>query len=60
MWTERSLDTSSPSLARPLASGRYDGSLADSIPPYFPKTVEAGPHIPSYLYMAAKRECVSL
>src|SRR5258708_5327611 len=60
MRTERSLDTSSPSLARPQASGRYDGWLPDSIPPYSPQTVEPEPHIPSYLYMASKLECVSL
>ena len=50
---------SSPSLAPPQASGRYDGGLVDSIPPCSTKTVEAGPHIPSYLYMASKQECVS-
>jgi hypothetical protein len=50
---------SSPSLAPPQASGRYDGGLVDSIPPCSAKTVEAGPHIPSYLYMASKQECVS-
>ena len=50
---------SSPSLSPPRASGKYDGGLLDSIPPRSAKTVEAGPHIPSYLYMASKQECVS-
>jgi hypothetical protein len=51
---------SSPSLVLPWASDRYDGWLVDSIPPCSAKTVEAGRHNPSYLYMAAKPECVSL
>jgi hypothetical protein len=49
-----------PSLAPPQAIERYDGSLADSILPCHRKNVEGGPHISSYLYMAAKPECVSL
>jgi hypothetical protein len=53
-------DTLSPFLAPPRASGSNGDWLVDSIPPCPAKDVEAGRHIPSYLYMAPKRECVSL
>jgi hypothetical protein len=54
------LGSPSPFRSPRQASGRYDSWMIDSIPRYSPKTVEPGPHVPSYLYMAAKPECVSL
>src|SRR5580692_1593956 len=50
---------SSPALALPQASGRYDGWLADSILPCHRKNVEGGPHISSYLYTWRRNRNVS-